>query len=413
MKKAILVFSAISLLLSTGCSLLAPVDRSKFSDIEGHVFSLTTKGPVSNAEVTIKEPSVTEKTNLDGTFKMRGLPVDWVNVEIKAEGYETVTRKVKIEPYGIKYMDFYIGNKAKMKPVKAGNILFERDGDIWSTDEYGLSQENITLKVRNQAFDTKAMSGVVFKSPNWMDNKSKIAYIALDNSSNPHTKNGVWIINSAGKMMQRVAQVDTLSNDLTVSTDAQDFIFSMTNPDNSSNIALYKFSSKLNKVTALSGNNLVRDFSPRYSPKKNIISFSSEVIEQGNVNLYDPARFSSRMQIFSMTSDGFNRKQLTTIGDNYDPAWSPDGEKIAFISNRTGSSEIWVMNKDGAGQRKLTNTGATRANSPLWSEDGERIIFNSNYKQKYSSLSASDLWVFELDTYEMRMITNDARKAAW
>ena len=44
--------------------------------------------------------------------------------------------------------------------------------------------------------------------------------------------------------------------------------------------------------------------------------------------------------------------------DDSGPAWSPDGKKIVFTSNRDGNSEIYVMNADGSGQTNLTRNGA-------------------------------------------------------
>ena len=42
----------------------------------------------------------------------------------------------------------------------------------------------------------------------------------------------------------------------------------------------------------------------------------------------------------------------------FDPTWSPDGRKIAFVSDRAGKGEIYVMNADGSGKRRLTRNGA-------------------------------------------------------
>ncbi len=58
------------------------------------------------------------------------------------------------------------------------------------------------------------------------------------------------------------------------------------------------------------------------------------------------------------------------------PAWSPDGQKIAFASVRDGNQEIYVMNADGSGQQRLTrNTAGDYA--PAWSPDGRKIAFVS------------------------------------
>jgi TolB protein len=57
-----------------------------------------------------------------------------------------------------------------------------------------------------------------------------------------------------------------------------------------------------------------------------------------------------------------------------EPAWSPDGRRIAFVSLRDGTSHIYVMQADGTGTKRLTNS--TKADDhPAWSPDGSRIVF--------------------------------------
>jgi Tol biopolymer transport system component len=67
--------------------------------------------------------------------------------------------------------------------------------------------------------------------------------------------------------------------------------------------------------------------------------------------------------------------QITSAGPDFDPAWSPDGKRIAFTSTRDGNNEIYLMNADGSTQTRLTNNAAIDID-PKWSPDG-RILFNS------------------------------------
>ncbi len=59
-----------------------------------------------------------------------------------------------------------------------------------------------------------------------------------------------------------------------------------------------------------------------------------------------------------INADGSGRRNLT-LDPAYDgdPMWSPDGRRIAFVSNRDGVYGIYVMNADGSGQRRLTQRG--------------------------------------------------------
>ena len=57
------------------------------------------------------------------------------------------------------------------------------------------------------------------------------------------------------------------------------------------------------------------------------------------------------------------------------PQYSPDGRKVVFASNRSGSPEIWVSDSDGSNPTKLTSFGGPQLASPTWSPDGSRIAF--------------------------------------
>ncbi len=88
--------------------------------------------------------------------------------------------------------------------------------------------------------------------------------------------------------------------------------------------------------------------------------------------------------IFVMAANGDGERRLTAAEDELEigespffqvePAWSADGTKIAFVSGRSGSADIYVMNADGSGTRSLTATTQNDSH-PTWEPSGERIAF--------------------------------------
>lgn len=105
-------------------------------------------------------------------------------------------------------------------------------------------------------------------------------------------------------------------------------------------------------------------------------------------------------QIYSMESNGKNRTQLTsTDASNVDPIWSPDGSYIAFRSFRDGNAEIYRMEPDGANQTRLTFDAADDKDH-VWSPDGSKIAFASNRMGDY------EIYIMDRDGTNVRRLTN-------
>jgi Tol biopolymer transport system component len=87
-------------------------------------------------------------------------------------------------------------------------------------------------------------------------------------------------------------------------------------------------------------------------------------------------------EIYTINPDGTGLVRLTNgAADDRDPAWSPDGTKIVFASDRQlysrtrGHMHLWVMNADGTGLKQLT-AGNVDESQPAWSPDGTRIVYH-------------------------------------
>lgn len=114
---------------------------------------------------------------------------------------------------------------------------------------------------------------------------------------------------------------------------------------------------------------------------------------------------SSTGDIYSIRHDGSQVRQLTASPELDDqPAWSPDGTRIAFRSYRTQAlGDIWVMHADGSHPVLLTPDpapGVTDENRPAWSPDGQRIAYASNAGGDY------DIWTMRADGSDKRRLTS-------
>lgn len=113
---------------------------------------------------------------------------------------------------------------------------------------------------------------------------------------------------------------------------------------------------------------------PSWSPDGARLAFSSA-----------PDRGGPPPEIYTMDAQGENRIRLTdNSADDQEPTWSPTGDRIAFVSNRDGSYAIYTMHPDGTDVVRLVE-----GSMPAWSSDGEKIAFCGG------DIERSDIFVWE------------------
>lgn len=128
-------------------------------------------------------------------------------------------------------------------------------------------------------------------------------------------------------------------------------------------------------------------YEPAVSPRGDRIAFVTS--RDGNAEVY------------VMRADGRSAQRLTAFHrDDWSPHWSPDGRTIAFLSARRGVTSIFLTGADGTRTRLLDGAGRAEELSPAWSPDGRRIVYVVR-----PAGGRPRIWVADLRTGRRRALT--------
>jgi Tol biopolymer transport system component len=106
--------------------------------------------------------------------------------------------------------------------------------------------------------------------------------------------------------------------------------------------------------------------------------------------------------------------QTSGVALNFHPRYSPDGKQVAFISDRKGQNNLWLMDADGANPRPVFTDREARAYEPAWTPDGQYIIVRRQETRAATGPPAAGLWMYHCDGGEgVELVSREVRGASW
>lgn len=106
--------------------------------------------------------------------------------------------------------------------------------------------------------------------------------------------------------------------------------------------------------------------------------------------------------------------QDSGVAISFHPRVSPDGKTIAFVSDRKGQNNLWLMDIDGKNVRPVFTNGDVRVFEPAWSPDGNWIVVRRQEVGPIQAQNATGIWLYHRNGGTgTELVGRDARGAAW
>jgi len=199
----------------------------------------------------------------------------------------------------------------------------------------------------------------------------------------------IWSMDYDGANQHAITHLGTISISPRISPDNTRLAFASFGKYGSQ---LKMYSLLLNRYIAFPSGNVSSE-SPAWSPNGNELAYA--------------AAPNGSFEIWIADSNGNLGRRITSFhGGNVSPSYNPKtGAQIAFISDRTGLPQLYIMNSDGSGVQQMTDVGY--ASSPSWSPNGQFLAFAWDRKYGPGAPGGQDIYVMEVATKKWAQLTHD------
>ena len=221
-----------------------------------------------------------------------------------------------------------------------------------------------------------------------------VAYVVTSTDMKENANDAdVWLVSTAGGEPARLTTNKKSDSQPRWSPDGKKIAFVSAREDKPQIFLISPFGGEAEKFTdSKSG---VQSF--QWSPDGSRIAYVAQqeptaeeekkLKDKDDAQVIDQNFKLARIWVINVTT----KKATDVVKGDYtasDPQWSPDGRQIAFVSDRSGSPQLYIMNRDGGNLQRLTFTGSYNA-APTWSPDGRWIAYETRVRGQF------DIWLID------------------
>lgn len=339
-----------------------------------------------------------------------------------------------------KSWDIFIKNLETGKLVHFTQMKGSEGSPVWSADGAHLifyNQQNDTATLYMKALDAgkpaRRLTSFLANYPtlSWSKDGKWLAYNAKDSTNTPNAIQRLSLVTLESQQISFPPEHTWGDYQPSFSHDGKTLAFTQARSESLSDIFLLDLQNKQVEQLTFQGANF---FSHAWRKNDKTLLYSlntnghSEIWEIdlatkhakkiiGETGLTNPQLSGTKMVVekwtnttdiwrLNLAGDSASNKAepfiQSTAWDAH-PAFSPDGNQIAFASNRSGSYEIWITDKFGSASQKITNFKSGFCGTPHWSPNGQQITFD------WRSKGQSDIYLIDLKTKQLIQLTSHAK----